>query len=523
MINQKMILTLLVSSLFFIGITTLKADDTKAIIDTSFEDGDFSMLEPRGPVTFEIGKDGGATGDNYLKVNGRNESWNGVNIKLDDICEPGEQYTVSAAIKTAWYGTVTLSFQYTDSTGTEHYNNLQSVVSQGEWVKMKEYKFSMLPDVTDVYIYFECSDANLAFQLDDLSLKAAASGSIEKDIPSLKETFEKYFKIGTATTTSELAPRITKDLIKKHFNSITVGNELKPENLLDRAACQKEAEGGDQLNPQVSLGAAEPILNFARDNDIPVRGHVLVWHSQTPDWFFKKNYADDGAWLDKDDMLKRMENYIKNVFEAVTTKYPEIDFYAWDVANECFEDDGSPRKGGDGGGSNGQSAWVKVFGDNSFIQPAFEYARKYAPKTTKLYYNDYNEYIQGKTDAMIKLAKDFKEKGILDGLGLQSHLDIGFPNAEQYKSALSKFAAAGVDIQITELDVTTNEKSEFTNQAKYYGDIFKAIMANKDAISAVVFWGTTDDKSWRAQQSPLLFNGDYTAKPCFYSIAETAK
>ena len=214
-------------------------------------------------------------------------------------------------------------------------------------------------------------------------------------------------------------------------------------------------------------------------------------------------------------MNQRLENFIKNTFQQLAQKYPKLNVYAYDVANELFLNDGGGMR------PAGNSKWVQVYGDDSFVINAFTYARKYAPKTTKLYYNDYNEYIQGKTDAMIKLAKDFKEKGILDGLGLQSHLDIGFPNAAQYKSALDKFAAAGVDIQITELDVTTNEKSGFTNQAKYYGDIFKAIMANKDAISAVVFWGTTDDKSWRAQQSPLLFNGDYTAKPCFYSIAET--
>ena len=241
----------------------------------------------------------------------------------------------------------------------------------------------------------------------------------------------------------------------------------------------------------------------------------------------KEGFADDGDWVSKEVMLERLENYIKNVFTAVKTEYPTVDFYAWDVVNECWLDDGSHRPAGTQADSSNNSLWVQIFGDNSFIEPAFEYARKYAPEGCKLYYNDFNEYMPGKTQAIYDMAMDLKEKGLIDGIGMQSHLDArsgsdAFPSVNVYKKALAKFAETGLDIQVTELDATVNDNTEtgFKAQAQYYSDIMDAIIEYKDSVSAVVFWGTTDDKSWRASKYPLLFNEDFTAKPAYYSIID---
>lgn len=494
-------------------------DTTDVIFESSFEnDSDVSAFTGRGGVeTISVTKDSAHTGDSSMMVSDRAKNWNGPQFLLDERCEAGVEYTVSAWVRTEWYNNVNLSMEYTDVSGERHYNNLKSAVSQGDWVEIPETKLSFSEDVKNVYIYFECNDtANI--YIDDFRLAKAPVHQIEKDIPSLKEVYSPYFKIGTAVTTSELAPQSAKDLIDKHFNSITLGNELKPESLLDRNAC---IEAGND-NPQINLASARTILNYCRDNNVPVRGHVLVWHSQTPDWFFKENYADDGAWVDKDTMLMRMENYIKNVFEALAEEYPTVDFYAWDVVNEAWLDNGSARQPGGYNTNPETSGWVKVFGDNSFIEPAFEYARKYAPEGCKLYYNDFNEYMPQKTDAIVKMANELKEKGLIDGIGMQSHLDVNFPGISAYKQALAKFAETGLDIQVTELDATTSDTSEagFETQAKYYSDIMDACVEYADHISAVVFWGTTDDKSWRASKSPLLFNEDFTAKPAFYSIVD---
>ena len=414
--------------------------------------------------------------------------------------------------------------QYTDADGNTHYSNILGQVSQGEWAAYENVKFSFPADTTDWYLYFEASDANANIYLDDFTITEAPEVELE-DITSLADVYRPYFKIGTAIMASNLSSKPFMGLVEKHFNeSITFGNELKPDFVLDKAAtlAYMEANDGDQTNPQISLTNAKALLNYCRDNNIPVRGHTLVWHSQTPDWFFKENFSDDGDWVSKEVMIQRMENYIKNVMEALAEQYPTVNFYAWDVVNEAWTDGGQPRTAGSNNTSNGNSAWVQVFGDNSFIEYAFKFARQYAPEGCKLYYNDYNEYIDGKTNAICEMATDLKAKGLIDGIGMQSHLATNFPSAAQYKKALEKFATLGLDIQVTELDITTSDTSEagLETQAQIYSDIMDALVEYSDSISAVVFWGVTDDQSWRASQLPLLFDKDFKAKPAYYSIVD---
>lgn len=501
------------------------AEGGAVIFSTDFEDGDVSAFTNRGGDDTTVITAEDVDGNKVLCADERTESWNGPAFRLDmdGRCEAGTQYLVSAKVKGKYYTECTISYQYSDAGGEPHYVNLTKV-SGSDWSKVKDLKVSFSEDVTDVYVYFEGGSGPL--YVDDFEIKEGPKYSIQQDIPGLKDVYSPYFKIGTATTTMELSPKSTKDLIKKHFNSLTLGNELKPDALLQQTKCQEE---GENVNPIISLASARTILNFARDNHIPVRGHVLVWHSQTPDWFFKEGFKDDGDWVSEDIMLQRMENYIKNVFDAVKEEYPDVDFYAWDVVNEAFTDQGTPRQPGQQGQSGSeQSAWVKVFGDNSFIPYAFKYARQYAPEGCKLYYNDYNEWSTGKTQAMVDLAKKLKAEGTLDGLGLQCHCDIPsiWPQAFQYDQMLTEMEKAGVDLQVTEMDATICQRgnkpssSDFEKQAKFYKDMFEVLKKHKDSISAVVFWGTTDDHSWRDWGYPLLFNEDYTAKTCFDSIID---
>ncbi|MGN0612724.1 MAG: endo-1,4-beta-xylanase, partial [Porcipelethomonas sp.] len=418
-----------------------------------------------------------------------------------------------------------LSIQYDDSTGTTKYANIQKVTSQGEWVSIADAKFSFPSGSTNMSIYFECSsEATADIMLDDFELSTAPVYEIQQDIPSLKDVYADYFKFGGAVTDSELSSESAQALIKKHYNSITPGNELKPESLLDQKACQEQ---GNNVNPIINIAPARNILDFCRDNDISVRGHVLVWHSQTPGWFFKENFDSNGDFVSKDIMLQRMENYIKNVMTALAEEYPTVDFYAWDVVNEAWLDDGSCRTPGTYDENSNYSGWVQVFGDNSFIPYAFEYARKYAPEGCKLYYNDFNEYMPAKTTAIVNMANELKEKGLIDGIGMQSHLDVrsgsdAFPSVSVYEKAMKAFVDTGLDVQVTELDATVNEPTEacFEAQAQYYSDILDACVKYSDSISAVVLWGTTDDKSWRASKYPLVFNEDFTAKSAYYAIVD---
>lgn len=502
---------------------TVSAEDSESnvIYSADFEDGVNDFTGRDGIGTYTVINTDSHGGTSSLQCSDRTKGWHGPQISLDEMLEPGVEYIATAWVKTEWYNDIKLSMEYTDASGERKFSNLKSAVSQGEWVEIPEIKFSIPKNVTKAYIYFECGDgANI--YLDDFKITTAPVHEIQKDIASLKDVYSKYFKIGGAVTSSELAPKSAQDLIKKHYNSLTPGNELKPESILDKQATLALVQQGDDTNPQVDITSAREILDFCRDNNIGVRGHVLVWHSQTPDWFFKENFDDNGAWVTEDVMLVRMENYIKNVFETLEAEYPTVDFYAWDVVNEAWLDNGSPRTGGGQSENANYSAWVKVFGDNSFIEPAFEYARKYAPEGCKLYYNDFNEYMPDKTKAMVNMANELKEKDLIDGIGMQSHLDVGFPTASAYKKSLKAFAETGLDIQITELDITTSDLSEagFEKQAQLYSDVMDACVEYADSVSAVVFWGTTDDKSWRASRCPLLFNEDFTAKPAYYSIID---
>ncbi len=503
----------------------------KVVYSFDFEDGDVSAFTNRGDndtTVLSTTDESSVSGSKSLLASGRSKSWNGPAFQLDDKLEPFTEYYISAKVKGKYYTGATFSFQYTNADGETKYSNLANL-NGNDWQTLEPVKVSFTDEMTGVFVYFEGGTDDIL--IDDFVVTEAPSVEIEQDIPSLKDVFANDFKIGNAITPNDLSSKATMKLIEKHFSgSLTAGNEMKPDAVLNQAACQAYfEETGDDTVPQISFSAAKPFLNYCQKNNIPVRVHTLVWHSQTPDWFFKEGYAADGEWVSKEKMLARMENYIKAYFEELIKLYPDIDFYACDVVNEAWTDNGTPRNPGEQGqnGSN-NSAWVQVFGDNSFIEPAFEFARKYAPEGCKLYYNDFNEYMPQKTAAIVEMANALKEKGLIDGIGMQSHLDVrsgsdAFPTVSAYNKALDAFVDTGLDVQITELDATTNTnptEESFVAQAEYYKGIMDSIYAHKDNISAVVIWGVTDDASWRANRCPLLFDADYKAKPAFYSIIE---
>lgn len=527
---------LTVSSAPFVLAADGDTDIGKVIYSFDFEsDDDVSYFTNRGEndtTQLSVTTDDATSGSGSLLASGRSKDWNGPAFRLDDKLEPYTEYYISAKIKGKYYTNATFSFQYNTSDGETKYQNLVQNLNQSNypaengWVTLPLTKVSFTDEQTGVYVYFEGGQDDL--YIDEFVVSQVPVADIEQELPSLSAVFADAFKIGNAITPNNLSSKPTMDLIAKHFSgSLTAGNEMKPDAVLNQAACQAYfEETGDDTVPQISFGAAKPFLNYCQKNNIPVRIHTLVWHSQTPDWFFKEGYDKDGDWVSPEKMTQRMENYIKAYFEELLKLYPDIDFYACDVVNEAWTDQGTPRDPGEQGSSgSGKSAWVKVYGDNSFIELAFTFARQYAPENCKLYYN---EYMPQKTDKIIEMALELNKKGILDGIGMQSHLDVrsgsdAFPSVNVYKKALDKFCETGLDIQITELDATTADNptaESHEQQAQYYQEIMEAIYAQRDNISAVVFWGVTDDQSWRANKDPLLFDAEYKAKPAFYSIIE---
>ena len=353
------------------------------------------------------------------------------------------------------------------------------------------------------------------------AVTASAVTDSKSDAKTLKEVFDGDFKVGVATTSGYLSEEDRVDQIKENFNSITMENEMKPESLLDWEGSEKSKDG----MPAIKEETLEKALKAAQEAGIPLRGHTLVWYSQTPEWFFSKKYDPSKGYVDKATMKKRMESYIKQVLTYCKENYPGV-VYAWDVVNEAVGDDGNYRT---------ESMWYETYGDFSYIKDAFTFARKYAEEGTKLFLNDYNEYIAQKRDLLYAKVVELHEAGILDGVGMQSHWDMDFPSVDLFETALEKYASIdGIEIQLTEIDMHNTDDSEegLKKQAERYKEFFDVITKMKREgnanITSVTFWGLKDGESWlsgfKGETSyPLLFTDDLEKKPCYESILEAGK
>ena len=336
---------------------------------------------------------------------------------------------------------------------------------------------------------------------------------------NLKTAFENRFKVGAAISRMNLSTPAHMKFLLDQFNSCTVENDMKPMFFLDNEANPKDPETYN-LSPKLRFDFATPYLDFAKAQHIPMRGHTLVWHNQTPKWFFCKNYDETEGFVDRDTMLARLENYIKGVLSFVQENYPGV-IYAWDVVNEVI-DEGDFRK----------SLWTQIVGTD-FVIKAFEFARKYADSDVLLFYNDYDTYEPWKRDLIIsKVLKPLLAKGLVDGMGMQSHLQMAAPDLALYETALHMYGALVKEVQITELDIHNADPSEASMDklAERYHDLFKIILNAKDDgkanVTAVTFWNLLDENSWLTQfrkevSHPLLFEGRCQAKKAYYRVLET--
>ena len=322
-----------------------------------------------------------------------------------------------------------------------------------------------------------------------------------------KDYMGKCFRLGTCVNRNNIQNSQVQQFIKQNFNSITCENEMKPDTICDRGN-----SSGDNI--AINLNSAAPILKFCEQNGIGLRGHTFVWYSQTPGWIFNENFQDYGQKVSKDRMNARLESMIKNTFDAIKSQYPNLKLYSYDVCNELFQNDG----GGFRGDGKESSDWWSVYHSDEFVINAFKYARKYAPADCKLYMNDYNEYFALKSEDLYNMAKKIMQAGdYIDGIGMQSHMhycDFGMtgsateskdPQFDTYAGTIDKFSSLGLDVQITELDVTTCSKPE---GASLFVDIFKVACERADRISSVTLWGHCDSASWR--QSYQEWDEKYT-------------
>lgn len=387
---------------------------------------------------------------------------------------------------------------------------------------------------------------------------------------------------GTAIMSSEIKDDTLMELVEKHFNAVTFGNELKPDALFNYQIGQsvgytKITFQGKELkvpvvndkNENLDFSRADEMLekilewnNANPNNKIRVRGHVLVWHSQTPEWFFHEDYNVAKPYVDKETMNRRLEWFISSVFdhyfgEAANKKYAGL-FYGWDVVNEAvngntYRDDKVISDASDTSTSDtrhgSNSMWWRVYKSNEFIINAFKYANKYAPKNVELYYNDFGETDNTKCEGIVKLINDVKSADgtRLDAFGMQAHYNVDGFSAAQFKSVAKKYAQAAGKVQLTELDfkasstydgTAATKESEYTKMAYCHKNLYEAIKALKKEgtnVSGITVWGVIEPNSWLHSQSdlgggasgsaqcPLLFDGNYKAKPAYWAYVDASQ
>ncbi len=518
----------------------------------SFESGTDGFTA-RGSASLKS-QSGGYKG-NCLYVSGRTASWHGAGYEAGDQIVPGAKYEISAYVKLE-SGSTTVKCTYQPE--SDEYIGITSLAADTTWKEMKA-TFTAPASFSMFYIYFEIpDDAKASFYLDEINLRqlTAGTGTVE-ELDSIREACDPVFgKTGTCLTMSQLQNEKTLAYVKKHYSSFTLENEMKPDTVLRNWGKQlistdtARSRSNDYVIPESYTESQVPDLNYssvdsalkiAKANGLKMRAHTLVWHSQTPEWFFKEDYDNNGDYVSTDVMDARMEMYIRSVMKHVYTldngAYKDV-VYAWDVANEYLN-------------NNANANWSKVYGNRSgnleteppYLKKAFEIAHDMLSQfslteSVSLLYNDFNTYVGNHPTQVISLINYINKgepKKICDGIGMQSHLDIDYPTPDLYVQTVTKFANAGFEVQITELDITiNNENGNFKeagqtdeDQAKYIADLMKKLVAVQNtthSITGLTLWGLYDGASWRKESHPLLFDtGIYDVKPSYYSFMDALR
>lgn len=342
---------------------------------------------------------------------------------------------------------------------------------------------------------------------------------------SLKDALTGKYYIGTALNEFQILGKDTAALkvVKEQFNAIVAENCMKSESI-------QPVEG------EFNFSLADRFVEFGEQNDMYITGHTLIWHSQAPAWFF---IDEKGNNVSRDVLIGRIKNHITTVVSRYKGRIK-----GWDVVNEAILDDGSWRK----------SKFYEIIGED-FVKLAFEFAHEADPEA-ELYYNDYSMTHPGKREGVVNMVKKLQEQGVrIDGIGMQGHCDMEFPSIKEFEKSILAFSSLGVNVMITELDITVlpsprkdvgadvsanfeyqKELNPYSGQLtdsasvaldKRYMELFALFNKHHDKISRVTLWGVNDGQSWRnywpvpgRTDYPLLFDRNNQPKSVVQKIIE---
>jgi len=370
-----------------------------------------------------------------------------------------------------------------------------------------------------------------------LALATAVPAAAAPPPQTLKAAYAGAFRIGTAVNDDIVSGRNprARALVPLHFDAITLENSMKAE----------------VVNPEPGVydfAAADAFVEFGEQHGMFIVGHTLVWHNQTPAWFFQDG---DGRPLGRDAVIEGMRRHIEKVAGRYAGRV-----HAWDVVNEVMGEDGRYRA---------DTAWVKAVGDgDELVRRAFEFAARYAPDA-ELYYNDFNAWRPEKRDGIVRMVRMLQAHGIrIDGIGIQGHWGLNYPSAADIEAAIDAYAALGVKVMITELDVDvlplTREGQvigqgmahpqfqlpEFERYldpyrdglppdverqlADRYAELFAIFHRRRAVIDRVGVWGVHDGMSWKNDYPvpnrtnyPLLFDRQCRPKPALDAVLQVPR
>ncbi len=345
-------------------------------------------------------------------------------------------------------------------------------------------------------------------------------------VPSLAELYADSFRLGVALNASQIAGDVSSDrqVINTHFNSYTAENEMKWERM-------------QPLEGEFNFASADALVALGERNDATVIGHTLLWHNQTPDWVFED---EDGQPASRELLRQRLHTHIKTVVGRYAGR-----IHGWDVVNEAFNEDGSWR----------DTRWREILGDD-YIAETFAMARAADP-SAKLYYNDYNLYKPAKRDAVVALVRDLQARGIpVHGIGIQGHYGLGHPPLDLLEDAIIAFGELGVEVMITELDVSvlpfpeeglwgadlsvdfelSAEMNPYVDglpaevqaeQDAHFRDLFTVFLRHRSVMGRVTFWNLNDGSSWKNNwpmrgrtDYPVIFDRQNQPKSAFHALVE---
>ncbi|WP_111642553.1 endo-1,4-beta-xylanase [Marinimicrobium alkaliphilum] len=340
----------------------------------------------------------------------------------------------------------------------------------------------------------------------------------------LKDVYKDDFLIGTAISNSTLEHGNARleTVIKQDFNSIVA------ENCMKSALIQPRQGEWDWT-------LADRFIDFGVENNMTIVGHALVWHSQAPEDFF---VYEDGRQISRNELIRRMDTHIETLMERYKGKVA-----IWDVVNESIDEDQGWR----------QSLWYQVMGSSYFQERAFNLAHELDPNA-HLIYNDYNMHNPGKRKFLVDVIRDYKRRGIpIHGVGMQSHVGLDWPDMAEYEASIEAFAAEGMRLHMTELEVDVlpvaweHSGAEISTDFAYadeldpyadglpqaiedqltrrYEELFTLYVKHRDKIDRVTTWGTYDGESWKNNfpvrgrtNYPLLFDRNMEPKDAYFAV-----